>query len=286
MLPEEALYFLSKANSTYLLAGRDRMKRGQEIRSAAEAASGDPRGGSFTLVAIATDASPQAHTRIAIDDSLLMSPDEPGVVLFTSGTTGRPKGVILPRKCFLPTKAAPPGSSSICYRASNWMGGCYKLLESVLGGAEVYAIGERAGAREILDVLDAHVITEAMLTPTLLRHMRETLVGGPDGQPPASERARVSASFGAMDALKCSASKLDETTKRFWCDLTGLSFENPWGSTELGQLATTGVSEKEVRRRPEPGTRRDSHLCIRGEQGLHWRRVSRRRIEAVRGRLR
>lgn len=80
--------------------------------------------------------------QLGINQALQIDSKRPGAVLFTSGTSGPPKGVVLPRASFqFGRNPAEPGSATLGYKGAHWWTGCRKALEPVLSGKKLYHIG-------------------------------------------------------------------------------------------------------------------------------------------------
>lgn len=95
------------------------------------------------------------------------------------------------------------------------------MIMPMLAGKELYTLGEKGSAKEVLNAFSTHRITQAAFTPTLLRNMRELLING-DGQVPNEKCDEYASWFKALDGLKCSAGMIDHSTLKFWTGLTGL----------------------------------------------------------------
>lgn len=94
--PEEALYFATKARCVGVLVSSGALKLGLELEKLVK--NKDP-GSQFTCVPVApsTFTSPLRPSQILISTDMFLSDNDPGVVIFTSGTTGPPKGSVMRR---------------------------------------------------------------------------------------------------------------------------------------------------------------------------------------------
>ncbi|KAI1611284.1 fatty-acyl-CoA synthase [Exophiala viscosa] len=96
---KEACYYVNKARSVAVLAATPALSLGQalanEIRSTTNS--------DFTCIPINTieQADPFPLETIKISSNRFQDPNAPGVVIFTSGTTGPPKGAVLSRAAMI-----------------------------------------------------------------------------------------------------------------------------------------------------------------------------------------
>lgn len=170
---------------------------------------------------------------VQIDNSLEMAPESPGLVLFTSGTTGPPKGAVLPKRCFAFQYTAEPGSACINYRPSHWIGGAEGLIEPIVTGSQVHAVKERAGAKEVWEIFRNNKINHVLFTPTLLRVLKEYYTEHL-ADLPVAEREEFVNGFKNLSKISCCSAMIAPSTLRFWKELTEVPFENVYGSTEMG----------------------------------------------------
>ncbi|KAG8418769.1 hypothetical protein J3459_012038 [Metarhizium acridum] len=138
ILPQEAHSFLVGSEACVLLLGKDRLAQGQQTKEYSQ-----QHDYNFELVRISTDAPPAASNSITVDHSIKLDDGGPGFVIFTSGTTGPPKGVVLPRRWLSFEGTVEPGIATISERPPHWIGGAYPMLESLLIGRRVYILKSR-----------------------------------------------------------------------------------------------------------------------------------------------
>lgn len=190
------------------------------------------------------DSQPVQAAGVEIDDSIRLAPEGPGIVLFTSGTTGRPKGVILPRICFTRTKFSGQGEAAINHYPAHWVGGARTLIISALTGKNVYTLGGSGDAKTVLETFKKHLITSFNFNTRILGHLKE-LMTDETGHLPQEKRGEYASWFRGLRELGCSGGVIDPSTKRFWLDLTGVLIHNVYTGTELGApvLETRGDLE-------------------------------------------
>jgi amino acid adenylation domain-containing protein len=116
-----------------------------------------------------------------------IAPDNPAYVLFTSGSTGQPKGVMQNHRNVLNQIKRETNGLHICaddrlilVRSCSAIGGIRIVLSALLNGAAVYPINvARDGHAELADVLAREEITIYDSTPTTFRHFIPVLAKEP-----------------------------------------------------------------------------------------------------------
>jgi O-succinylbenzoic acid--CoA ligase len=165
-------------------------------------------------------------------------------ILMTSGTTGRPKGVVLSRRAFLASALASEKNLRLS-RDDRWLlglpiahvGGLSILTRSLLARSAVVvpretALGQRLDADGLARVIDDKRVTLASLVPTQLdwllardppwhppRHLRAVLLGGAAARPALLERAAdrgvpILTTYGLTEACSQVTTQLAGTINR------------------------------------------------------------------------
>lgn len=206
------------------------------------------RSETLTSLPISCDAKRLRSTDVGIDDAIQMDPGGPGLVVFSSGTTGRPKGAVLPRRCFSGRQPVDPGTVSLNYRPGHWIGGARSLIGPLLAGKKLYTIRAKLGkarAEVVLEAFRDRRINHVSFTPDVLRQIKYLLLEN-RSELSEEEKGKYSSYFKGLRTIRCSSGMLESSTKDFWTDLTGLPFENMFAATELGGAATLGKSGQQV----------------------------------------
>ncbi|KAF7556725.1 hypothetical protein G7Z17_g1218 [Cylindrodendrum hubeiense] len=206
---DEAKTFVKSAKSKCILSSRFLIDKGNQISKHIQ----QDGHGAISVLPISSDAPSLAALEVDIDESLQVNPQSPGLVICTSGTTGPPKGAVLP-KCWLniPSRLEPDGAS-ISHRPPHWIGGATKK------------------------------ITHMGFNPGLLRQLKDVytyeLMNLPD-----DEREQYLNGFRNIVKMSSSGSMLPPQLQQFWTTLSGRSFEILYGSTETGLVALKADAQK------------------------------------------
>lgn len=94
--PEEALYFVTKSRAACILCSSAALSLGQAVEKLVKEQQVTSN---FTAIEAtpSLDNTPLRASKIKISSDLYLSDNAPGVVIFTSGTTGPPKGAVMRR---------------------------------------------------------------------------------------------------------------------------------------------------------------------------------------------
>lgn len=198
----------------------------------ADAAAPLPLAGVLDDVA---DATPPTTDRLAGDD-------EPAQLYYTSGTTGRPKGVILTHRNVATHARAAVAELQLSGR-DRWahVAPMFHLADAwaifaitAVGGCHVFL--PRFAPAAALDLLERQRITITNLVPTMLVRM----VAEPDA---AARRY-------ALRALLSGGAPIAPTTVRAILATFGCDYVQTYGMTETSPYLTLGILTEELRRLP------------------------------------
>jgi acyl-CoA synthetase (AMP-forming)/AMP-acid ligase II len=198
------------------------------VRSTAEALGGQVLGEADLLVGVGEPARLDRPR-----------PEDPALVLFTSGTTGLPKAVALTHQSLLPrirTFAPPfdpavtPSVSIMCVPLVH-IGGMLGLMVALAPG-NTTVIQARFDAGEWLSLVERHRVVRAFLVPTMLHRILEH----PDFAT-ADLSSLKAVAYGAAPAPPDLIARAVEA-------LPGVAFSNVFGQTEtLGSITALGPED-------------------------------------------
>ncbi|UWQ21795.1 long-chain-fatty-acid--CoA ligase [Jannaschia sp. W003] len=164
------------------------------------------------------------------------APDEVALILYTSGTTGRPKGVMLTHEGLGYTRALAdawgmgPGSVNLVAMPLFHIGGCgYGSSTMLAGGHTVLMADVDVGA--IVERIARHRVTHTFMVPAVV----QALLGAP-------EAAEVD--MGSMELLMYGAAPMGDVLLRRAMTALGCRFMHAYGMTEAsGTVVCLGPEE-------------------------------------------
>ncbi|KAH8820208.1 hypothetical protein F5884DRAFT_865877 [Xylogone sp. PMI_703] len=236
VLPEEAAYFMEKSQSSCILFADDRLAQVTGIKRYME-----ERENKETICISLPRVKEQTDLTInfEIDNQIVPSPSQPALIIFTSGTSGKPKGVVLPRRRFHWKRVKGKSDTTLAYRPPHWIGGARSLLQPVLSGETLYILPNRAGPEVFWGSLREGHISRLSITPTLLRQLKDYYVQHIRDLSP-DVVAEYVAGVRILKEIACSSAMIDPGTLEFWKDICrNVPICNVYVLTEVGIVTKT-----------------------------------------------
>lgn len=178
--------------------------------------------------------------------------DRPGLMLYTSGTTARPKGVVTTHRCI----AAQIGSLVEAWRWTSadriplflplhHIHGLVNVVSCALWAGASFTALERFEPAPVLEAVAADAFTLFMAVPTIYVRVLEAL----DDLAPAA-RARAVAGFGRLRLVVSGSAALPASLFERFAAVTGQRILERYGMTEIGMALSN----------PYDGPRRPGHV--------------------------
>lgn len=254
---EEAAYFIRKSEAAAVLVQSSALKLGNALQNLISSSTDS----SFRSIPIqySIDACPLQLSDIIISSNQYLSENAPGVVIFTSGTTGPPKGSVM-RRAFVSDNAqatadhyqiTPDDVILHILPVHHATGQGIMFFPFILTGA---CIEFRSGGFDEVWMWDrwregvrnpARRITFFSGVPTIFMRMRRHYMTHLSKLPPA-ELAEYIAGARQFRTVLCGTSALPQPISQFWTSLMKERIVQRYGATEFGAVFKVHMGDKNV----------------------------------------
>ncbi|GES60561.1 amp-binding enzyme [Aspergillus terreus] len=252
-----ALSILSIGGAFVPLADPQHVPLAQECRRYAAS-----RGHDVSVIPIRWNCGTGSHTlyedsALVIDSQCTIAPHRPGLLLFTSGTSGPPKGVVHQRRLLYGLhELSSPHEVFLSHQAVHWGSATLTLMGCILGGSRMEVIAQ--DARALWERLREGGVTTLGCPPRVWEQMMAFYQENLKWLPHDQRDAYVCGARGLETALS-RGNMPSPSLLRFWREEIGRPLHVCYGITELGATVMRTCDDTDVTLeccigRPLPGT--------------------------------
>lgn len=237
-MPAEVMDFYSRFNAKGIITHSSAFELGNQIDMHNQETKCIPL--LLPMVKVRPEAI-QAMAEPYIDPAITIPPNRPVISLFSSGTTGPPKGIIHALR-FFTAHMGPlnPESGTVLIHGPMHYCTCLKsVVNAILRGMRLEILEPNAGAAQIWERLRQGGVTDLEGSVSFWVNLMEYFQQNLDNLPEIQKKVYID-NVRLLRVANCTGAMAMPTTKRFWKSMRGRPLQMAWGSTECARGLTTG----------------------------------------------
>jgi malonyl-CoA/methylmalonyl-CoA synthetase len=241
ILPEEVNHFLEQTNCVLLLVPSGESGAASQIHQHRRQTCGSQRQlHTVTIICGHRDQCVDTTEHLRIDESVKIPSTRPGLIVFTSGTTGPPKGAVLPRHCLYPDEMRTSANRrvNLSDRMAHWIGGVICTLPPLLTGHAIEIIKPGSPAEDYWGLLKQQRITKVVWGPMLLSKLKQYYDDNLKDLP-RDEIEPYMRGVRAIREIRIGSAMPTATLLQFWEGLMDVPLVMGYAATEAGGLIST-----------------------------------------------